>query len=163
MNYIIDGHNLIPHLPGLSLRMPDDEQALIEVLMRFSHTGRKTLEVFFDGAPVGQAGKRTFGQVKAHFVSCASSADQAIRTRLQRLRSESRNWVVVSSDRAVQAAAREAHAQVMRAEDFAELLQASLLLEQGREAQSPETPLSEEEVQAWLELFMRRGNGSKRD
>ena len=163
MNYLIDGHNLIAHFPGLSLGMPDDEQALIELLARFSQTGRKRLEVFFDGAPAGQAGERSFGQVRAHFVPYTSTADEAIRSALHHLRGASRAWVVVSSDRSVQAAAHEAHAQVMRAQDFADLLQASLLLEAGREAPPDEAPLSDEEVRQWLELFKPGGKRSKRD
>lgn len=161
VNYIIDGHNLIGRLPGLSLRMPDDEQALIELLLRFSQAGRKKMEVYFDGAPAGQAGERNFGQVKAHFVPYTSTADQAIRSQLQRLRRASRNWVVVTSDRAVQAAAYEAHAQVMRSEDFADLLHASLLLGSSSEEAPIEAPLSEQEVQEWLELFKQRGKRSK--
>ena len=54
MNYIIDGHNLIAKLPGLDLSMPDDEQRLIEVLMRFGRAGSHRIEVYFDAAPAGQ-------------------------------------------------------------------------------------------------------------
>ena len=161
MNYMIDGHNLIAHFPGLSLRMPDDEQALIELLVRFSQTGPKRVEVFFDGAPPGQAGEHSFGQVKAHFVPYTSTADEAIRTHLHNLHRLARNWVVVSSDRAIQAAVHEAHAQVMRSQDFADLLQASLLLGPGRDEASAEPPLSEEQVREWLELFKPRGKRSR--
>ena len=165
MNYIIDGHNLIATLPELDLNMPDDEQRLIELLVRFSQSGPKRVEVYFDGAGVGQAGERNFGRVKAHFVLYSTTADQAIRTRLQRLRSASRNWVVVTSDRAVQAAAREVHAQVMRSEDFSdllhvELLQANLGSGSGGNQLPVEATLSEAEVQEWLELFKRRGKHS---
>ena len=35
MSYLIDGHNLIPKIPGLTLRQMDDENELIEILQRF--------------------------------------------------------------------------------------------------------------------------------
>ena len=41
MGYLIDGHNLIPKIPGMSLRMEDDEQELIQLLQDFSRYKRK--------------------------------------------------------------------------------------------------------------------------
>ena len=157
MNYIIDGHNLIGKLPGLSLSMPDDEQRLVELLVRFSRHGRQRVEVYFDGAPPGQAGERSFGRVKAHFVLHSSTADQAIRTRLGMLGRASRNWAVVTSDRGVQAAAHAAHAQVIASEDFARRLLASLGAGSGDTAQPSDQPLSEDEVREWLQVFKQRG------
>ena len=67
MNYIIDGHNLIAKIEGLSLSMPDDEQRLIELLNRYGELRRHKLEVYFDGAPVGQAGIRNYGEGAGSF------------------------------------------------------------------------------------------------
>ena len=165
MNYIIDGHNLISKIPGLSLSMLDDEQRLIEILNRFGQLSRHKIEVYFDGAPVGQAGVRNFGKVQAHFVPLSQTADDAIRKRLARLERSARNWVVVSSDRSVQSAAHEAHAQVMSAEDFADLLQtrmrqASLYAKTRNADTTPDKPiretLSEAEVNEWLTIFKER-------
>ncbi len=39
--YIIDGHNLIPKLPGRSLRELDDEMALVGLLQTFGRLRRK--------------------------------------------------------------------------------------------------------------------------
>jgi uncharacterized protein len=113
MPYLIDGHNLIAKTPGLSLQAFDDENQLIELLQDFCRTRRKPVEVYFDNAPVGQAAVRRFGQVTAHFVRQGSTADAAIHRRLVRLGKSAGNWTVVSSDRAVQTAARLAHAQVL--------------------------------------------------
>lgn len=157
MNYIIDGHNLIGNIPGLSLSMPDDEQRLIELLLRFSQGRHGRVEVYFDGAPADQSGERNYGKVKAHFVLHSSTADQAIRNRLQVLGRASRNWVVVTSDRSVQAAAHEAHAQVMPAREFARLLQTSLRQGVAGAEQTGDQPLSEDEVQEWLQIFKHKG------
>jgi len=157
MNYIIDGHNLIGKLPGLSLSMPDDEQRLVELLVRFSRRGRQRVEVYFDGAPPGQSGEVNYGRVKAHFVLHSSTADQAIRTRLGVLGRASRNWAVVTSDRSVQAAAHAAHAQVLASEDFARRLLASLGVGSPDAGEPLDQPLSEDEVREWLQVFKQGG------
>ena len=151
MNYIIDGHNLIAQLAGLDLSMPDDEQRLIELLVRFGGYYHHKLEVYFDRAAIGQAGKQNFGRVQAYFVPQNQTADDAIRKRLMSLRKSAKSWAVVSSDRAVQAAAREAHAGVMSSTDFASLLHASPK-PAGANPTSDE-PLSEAEVHEWEDIF----------
>jgi predicted RNA-binding protein with PIN domain len=152
-NYIIDGHNLIAKIPGLSLNMPDDEQRLIELLNRYGEGSRHKLEVYFDGAPPGLAGVRNFGRVRAHFVPASQSADEAIRRRLVQLGRSAVNWVLVTSDRVVQSAAREAHAKVLRAEDFSHLVQTTLQARLAKEFDASDRPLSEDEVSEWLAIF----------
>ncbi len=159
MNYLIDGHNLIGKTPGISLSMPDDEQLLIELLVRYAGRRRHTLEVYFDGAPPGQAGMRLFGRVRAHFIPERQTADAAIRARLSKLGRSATNWCVVSSDRSVQAAAREAHSRVMNAEDFATLLAGSIQ-EKGEGDNAPDEPLSEAEVREWQAFFKKHGRQS---
>ncbi len=150
MQYLIDGHNLIPKL-GLSLRSVDDEMQLVARLQAFCRVKRSKAEVYFDGAPAGQAGARAFGLVTAHFVRKASTADAAIRARLESLARAARNWVVVSSDHAVQSAARTARAQVISADDFAELMRTA---GEGTPAKGEwRSELSAQEVEEWLKIF----------
>jgi predicted RNA-binding protein with PIN domain len=118
MPYLIDGHNLIPKL-GLRLDFLDDEEELISRLQEFCRQRRLRAEVFFDGAPPGQASRRKAGSVTAHFVRQGSSADAAIELQLARLGKIVKNWTVVSSDRRVQQAARAVHAGVLSSEEFA--------------------------------------------
>lgn len=120
--FIIDGHNLIPKIRGLTLEALDDEEKLLGLLQEFSRVKGKEVEVFFDGAPPGYAGMRTYGTIRAHFVSKKSEADEAIRVFLHGLGNRARNCTVVSSDHKVQAYARERRATVMTSEAFAELL-----------------------------------------
>ena len=79
MPYIIDGHNLIPKL-GLRLDSIDDELDLLARLQEFCRLRRTQVEVYFDGAPPGQASTRKAGVVTAHFVRQGSSADASIET-----------------------------------------------------------------------------------
>ncbi|KPL83886.1 hypothetical protein SE15_01260 [Thermanaerothrix daxensis] len=154
MAYLIDGHNLIPKIPGLSLSAPDDEERLIEMIQRFCQRQRKKAEVFFDQAPPGFAGARHIGLVLVHFVRQGLTADEAIARRLESLGGEARNWTVVTSDHRVQHEARVRRARVVSSETFARWLQE---INQSRTSEpSPrETPLSPEEVDYWLQVFKK--------
>jgi len=152
MPYLIDGHNLIPKL-GLRLDSPDDEQELIAILQEFARLSRHRAEVYFDGAPAGEARTRKYGMVTAHFVRLGTTADTAMRVALQKLGSAARNWSVVSSDHEVQAVAQEVRAGVLSSEEFASRLNA---LRQSSNRPSEETKLSSEEIAEWLKLFDKR-------
>ncbi len=152
MPYIIDGHNLIPKIPGMSLQDIDDEIQLVNLLQEFCRIRRKQVEVYFDNAPPGSPGARNFGRVVARFVRQGRTADQAIQMKLKRLGGEARNWTVVSSDGEVQANARTARAKILTAEVFAQQVFEAL----GDTADSylePESDLSPEEVEDWLQIF----------
>lgn len=158
MRYLIDGHNLIPKIPGLSLQALDDERQLIELLQEFCrhHTHRRRdacLEVFFDQASPGQAGTRRYGMVMAHFVRQGMTADEAILESLRRRGKQARNYTVVSSDLQVQSGAREMRAGVLSSEQFAALM--SSAVESGGEKAEyrQQSAPSPQEVDEWLKLF----------
>ena len=151
MPYLIDGHNLIPHLPGLSLSLVDDEMRLVDWLQIFCQKKRRDVEVFFDQAPPGFLSKRKYGRVTAHFVRQGSTADAAIKARLLKLGKSARNYSVVSSDFKVQDSARVAHAEVISSEGFArELVNLSM---EAPAAQQPDASLSSDELAYWENLF----------
>jgi predicted RNA-binding protein with PIN domain len=152
MPYLIDGHNLIPRL-GLRLDSPDDEMELVAILQDFCRLQRRTAEVYFDGAPAGHARTQKFGAVSAHFVCRGSTADSAIIAALGKLKRAARNWVVVSSDRQVQGAARAAKAEVLSSNEFARLLREA---RSSASAAGEERRLSQDEVEEWLKLFGRK-------
>jgi uncharacterized protein len=158
MPFLIDGHNLIPKIPGLSLRAMDDELQLIELLQEYCRLQRKQAEVFFDNAPSGGARVRRMGLVLARFVRQESSADQAIQQRLRQLKRARRNWTVVSSDLAVQTEARAAQARVLSSEEFARLLIEAVEEKSQRSGKEAEDGMSREELDDWLKLF---GEGGK--
>ena len=149
MPYLIDGHNLIPKI-GLRLDSVDDEMQLVGILQEFARLSRREVQVYFDAAPVSEARTRKFGSVTAHFIRQGSSADEAIGAQVKSLGRAARNWTVVSSDRAVQASARAAHAIVLSSEDFAREL--TRLRHEGQKS-GERTTLSPEEVKEWLKLF----------
>ncbi|MDY6866554.1 MAG: NYN domain-containing protein [Chloroflexota bacterium] len=152
--YLIDGHNLIPYIPGIALSDPDDEMKLIQQLQGYCQKRRKSLTVYFDRAPVGQAGVRKFGSVQAVFVREGVTADKAIMDRLAELGKRARNVVVVSSDRQVRQVARAVHAKVISSQAFAAEMRA--VFEDEPELDPRNRLLSQEEVAEW-EAFFRRG------
>lgn len=153
MPYLIDGHNLIPKLPGLSLHSLDDEVQLIQRLQEFCRRTGKSVEVYFDNAPLDQARTQRFGSVKAHFIRTGYTADEAIIARLRTLGRAARNWYVVSSDRQIIAAAKATHAQIISAERFTQLI----IEDQPDGGVSPEVDadlsLGPDEINVWLDLF----------
>jgi predicted RNA-binding protein with PIN domain len=157
MPLMVDGHNLIPRIPGLSLQEIDDETRLIELLQDYSRRRRKPVEVYFDNAPPGISTMRSFGTVVAHFTHQGQTADDAIRARLIRLGRSARNWTVVSSDLAVQASARAVHARVLASETFARELIMAIEGTSSEAGKRSEASLSPEEVNNWLEIFKKRG------
>ncbi len=160
MQLIIDGHNLVPHIPGLSLSDPDDEHKLVKILQEYSRIRQKTIEVYFDRAAVGQVGEVNFGRVKAFYVQRRITADQAIINRLKKLGKRARNVVVVSSDRQVQQAARAVHATVMNSEVFSAEYQT--LIQEEPELDPRNRLLSTDEVERW-ERFFQHGHPTKDD
>lgn len=153
MPYLIDGHNLIPKIRGLSLGAEDDEMQLIQLLQEFCRLSRKQVEVHFDNAPQGQPRARTYGTILARFARSGQTADQTIRDQLVRLGKAARNWTVVSSDHQVQASARAARAQPLSSEAFAGLLEETLQGGDGSGRASGDADLSSEEIDDWLDLF----------
>lgn len=154
MPYLIDGHNLIPNLPGFELADPDDETRLVQLLQDFCRRKRTSVEVYFDRAPAGQEGKRGFGQVTAHFISQHSSADAALINRLHRIGKNTSGWILVTSDRRIQAQAQAARLKIIASQEFSRLL----LAESGQQEASdpgadPHAALTADELKTWLELF----------
>ena len=152
MNYLVDGHNLIPKIPGMSLEALDDEQRLIELLQVYCRVRRQTVEVFFDRAALGRAGRRQAGVVVAHFVRQGRTADESIVARLDQLEKAARNWTVVTSDRRVQTEARVRQAKVVSSEEFAGELMAALQDAQVARRNEP-GKMSDSEMDEWLKLF----------
>jgi predicted RNA-binding protein with PIN domain len=159
MPYLIDGHNLIPKVPGLNLKDVDDESQLIELLQEFCRRRRKQIEIYFDNALIGNPRSQKYGFVLARFIHQGQTADNAIRHRLERLGNAAHNWTVVSSDQAVQVAARNVHAHYISSEAFSREIIETL---QGTPADSdkkPDASLSAEEVEVWMELFRKHSKG----
>lgn len=153
MPIIIDGHNLIPKIPGLDLDDIDDEMQLIKLLQEFCRITRKKVEVYFDNASPGFPRSQSFGNVTAHFIRQGYTADQAILKKLGQLKRAASNWTVVSSDHQVQSGARTARAGVHSSEEFAAQLMQTLSEQSvSKESNESEEP-PREDLEDWYRLF----------
>jgi predicted RNA-binding protein with PIN domain len=152
MPYLIDGHNLIPDLPGFSLKYIDDELKLIHLLQEFCRLKHKQVEVYFDNAPNGFTKTQKLGSVTAHFVPKGQTADTAIQMRLKALGNAAKNWTVVSSDHWVQNRAHESHTRIIDSKTFANQMitlfkTAEILIETNSHK------AMENDIDEWLKIF----------
>jgi hypothetical protein len=152
---VIDGHNLIPKMPGIRLSDPDDEDKLIRLVGEYCRLSRARADLFFDGAPAGSGPRSRYGLVNVHHVKAGTTADDAIIRHLRQNGTNARNILVVSSDHRVKAEARALHAEVMNSEAFAQTM-ANTLNSPAVTESKRELPPSAEEVDEMLELMTRK-------
>lgn len=153
MPFLIDGHNLIPKIPGLALGDINVEISLIQILQEYCRKRSAKIDVFFDQAPPGQAGTHKHGKVTAHYIRQTSSADAAIISRLRKAGRSARNMTVVTSDREVASASKDMGAKVISSQDFVRI---HLLTKPDYEAsheKEPDPDVDKDEVNYWLKYF----------
>ncbi len=156
MQWLIDGHNLIGQMADLRLDDAHDEEKLVGYLSRYRARTGHQVTVFFDAGPVYRPSKpRKRRGITVRFAPQGKTADQLIKQRLRRVRNP-QAVAVVTSDRAVQKAARLAQVRVVSAPDFAAQLQAlsAVVAEEDR----ANLKLSADEVEAWLEIFEQKND-----
>lgn len=152
MPLLVDGHNLIGKIPGLSLADPDDEVELVRRLQRYCRHRRRRAVVIFDaGVLGGRSEALSTPEVEVVFAPVGRPADDVIRERLRKMRDPA-GWLVVSSDREIQRVAQQAGARVVSAEKFAAEMRAPSSAP--HEKWAPH--MSEDEIQEWLDLFQRQ-------
>lgn len=150
MPYIIDGHNLIPNIPGINLDDLEDEIELIKIVQSFCVRENKKADIYFDRASTGHSRAKVHGRVTARFVLERETADIAISRHLKRLGLEAKNWTVVSSDAEVCSYAKRSRAKSLSSSEFA-----SQLLSEGNShsVDRINTKLEKSEIDDWMKLF----------
>ncbi len=153
MPYLIDGHNLIGHLPDISLKDPHDEAKLITKLRAYcARTGKKCHVVFDHGLPGGKS-KLSNGAVKVVFAARPGEADDVMLSRIRKV-TDTKGWIVVSSDHRVLDAARRRGMRGLRSAEFANLIKPAPVIPK---EENPNVYVSPKEVEEWLELFQQGG------
>jgi predicted RNA-binding protein with PIN domain len=151
MPILIDGHNLIARLPGLSLQDPDDEKQLIRLLISYAaRVGKKVTVVFDPGEAFMLSETRRYANVEVVFAPQGSTADAAIVRRMQRSRNPG-EWLVITSDQKLAGQVAGLGARTRSADAFARDLDMAL----DGTAERTDVPLSADEVEAWLQLFKK--------
>ena len=155
MPYLIDGHNLIAHMPGLALSDPDDEVQLVLHLRRYSARKKQKITVVFDhGIPGGWSRELSTGPVKVVFAGSHSNADKVI---LERIREAARPTEIklVSSDGELGRAAEARRVEVIRSQEFAQML-VKPPPGKPRPNAREDVRLSKDEVREWMRVFKKR-------
>jgi predicted RNA-binding protein with PIN domain len=153
MPWMIDGHNLIGRIRGLDLSDPEDESRLVAMLVAYCGRVRKPATVYFDRRAAGIPNPPARGGVTVRFIATPRTADDAMRSHLQRLGKQAGNWTVVSSDAEVQRAARHAGARVQTSASFAQELESAPRVP---EAEKPGEDIPQDEIQELLRAFQSR-------
>jgi predicted RNA-binding protein with PIN domain len=154
MIVIIDGHNLIAKMPNISLGDANDEAQLIQILRRYrARTGYRIVVVFDAGVAFQLGSKSSKGGLTVQYAPHSVTADALIKKRLRRIANPNQT-LVVTSDREVQRAARQARTRVITSSEFAQNLQ--ILQETSVALEEDDAPLSAAEVDDWLTLFNER-------
>ena len=153
MPLLIDGHNLIGQIPGMSLADPDDEGDLVMLLRRYTtaRRGRKVI-VVFDHGVYGHPQRLDGYGVTCHFARSPQDADVQLIKRIRALK-HPRDWTVVTSDRQVARAAEERGVRVISSHEFARQLTTSARRPAASQEERRDARLSEAEVEEWLRLF----------
>ena len=150
MPYLIDGHNLIPKIPGLRLDQLDDEQSLFSLLDEYFKRIRKKADVYFDRASLSSQSSFHTAYLRAHFIRLPSSADKAILLRLKELGRDARNYTIVTSDHWIADNARAIGASVISSDDFARKLRPAL----SKPKNKPKNP--DDDIDYWLDVFQNK-------
>jgi hypothetical protein len=152
LQLLIDGHNLIGALPGLSLADFDDEQQLVDLLRRFAVRRQARIVVVFDSGNVGGRSRDLSSSgVEVIFAGSHTIADSILVERIREVK-RPQDWTLVSSDRAIRQAAERRRMRAVQATDFARQLIPP----------SPVKPLPDDkpqpgsDIDEWLDVFRRR-------
>lgn len=158
MTVLIDGHNLIAHMPGLSLADPDDEAKLVMRLRAYNARTRHKIVVVFDhGVPGGWSRELSTGPVKVVFAGSHTDADRVLIERIRSAK-DKRGLTVVSSDSQVRQVVEENGARAVSADQFA----AKLLAQPAPRETADDVHLSPSEVDEWMQVFKQAPQRKRR-
>ena len=154
MPLLIDGHNLIGQIPGLSLTDEHDEADLMMLLRRYTTAKRgRQVVVVFDRGVYGHPQRLDGYGITCAFARSPQDADAQLARRLRALK-RPRDWTLVTSDRAVARVAEERGVAVISSQEFARRLLAPTRPKPSADTgEQRDVRLSEAEIEEWLRIF----------
>jgi hypothetical protein len=162
---LIDGHNLIGQMPDLSMADPNDEEQLLIRLRAYRAGAGVDMVVYFDpGLTYQPPARRSEVGITIRRAAIGQQADDLIVQDVARY-GHPRDLTVVTSDRAVQRAARERGCRVVDAASFVADLKHPARRKTRRvrtRAKAESGPsLSKREVKEWLQVFDQPSRATK--
>lgn len=155
MPYLIDGHNLIAHMPGMTLADPDDEAQLVLKLRQFAARKRRKITVVFDhGIPGGWSRDLSTGPVKVVFAGSHSNADRVILERLREA-TRPRDIQLVTSDQGLRREAEAQRVTVIPSPEFVSMLLPQPGARNLERDERENIRLTNDQVQEWIRVFKK--------
>jgi uncharacterized protein len=165
LQLLIDGHNLIGQMPGMSLADFDDEQKLVANLRNYvarhlrkksSGNAARVVVVFDSGTPGGKSQALSGGGVEAIFAADKhTTADRVLIERMRALK-RPQEWTLVSSDRSVQQEAARRRMRIVESADFARTLVPPEAPLKPSPSDTSDKPEREDDVKGWLDQFKKK-------
>jgi predicted RNA-binding protein with PIN domain len=155
MPYLIDGNNLIGHMPDLSLKNRVDRRRLLSQLLAFQKVKNTRIVLVFDGPPDDDFAPDNFPGIPffVRFPDIEENADLVIKDIISQ-ETDLRQFFVVSSDREIQRYARAKGAKTIKCEAFIrELKAARKEYRKNAEMIKSEKFPSPLEVKLWDDIF----------
>jgi len=150
MPVVIDGHNLIGKMKGISLADPHDEEKLVGLLAQHLHDSpQKVIVVFDKGSDLAFIRTKHGPGLRVIFARPESSADAVIMEMIKN-DPNPRGLTIVSSDNEIRRCARSRRAHLMSSEDLAQELE-SCPHHHKRRARTDD--IGKIDVNEWLEYF----------
>jgi len=147
--FLIDGHNLIGQIPGMSLADPHDEARLVERLKSYMARHSKRCVVVFDaGLPGGPSRQLSTSSVQVIFAHGGTTADAILLERIREIKDPG-SWTVISADRAITEAARRRRMRIIPPAEFAQGLEGPYVPDDD----NPNPRLTPDEIDEWLRMF----------
>lgn len=163
--YLIDGYNLLksPQFKApLNLELQAQRDHLIRLIKSHAHFERCAVTIIFDNSLAFQTHRvRKEGKIKIQFTDPSMEADELIRILIRKEKKPA-ELTVVSSDRAIQYAAKDHGAGVLSSEDYCRLMERQQTDSRGETPNPFEEKyhpnLDEQEVNFWKRLFEQGEN-----
>lgn len=166
--YIIDGYNLLKSSAfnaPLNLSLENQRNHLIRMIKSYSKFEQCEVLIIFDNSSSFKTERSAgTGRVQIKFTKSSMEADELIKKIIRKEKIPA-NLIVISSDRAIQYAAKDHGATSLSSEDYYRLIAKKQQSTRdantthfAREKYDPN--LGEKEIQYWKDLF-QKGNKKK--
>lgn len=159
--YIIDGYNLLKSSAfdvPLNLNLENQRNHLIRLIKSFTQSEQSEVLIIFDNSLSSKTTKNIrSGRIKIQFTKHSMEADDLIR-KIIRNEKNPTHLVIVSSDRAIQYAAKDHGANILSSEDYYRLIEKKQSSNRSVDIsnfnhEKYDPNLGEKEIQYWKDIF----------
>ncbi len=152
MPYIIDGNNVLGSWGGPQ-KGDDGRGAVVRRVAAFCRARGARATLVFDGGPLRpDLAEQSLGPLTIRVPPAGQDADTLIRTLVERAENP-RDFIVVTSDKALYSYVKTLGASVLRAHEWNRLDARTASAREGVRSEKGEKPEREPDVEGWLKKF----------